>query len=253
MTTTPEKPETTVDVIERALVRRILRGEYPPGANLPSVRALAAEFDVTGPTIQRVNARLEAHGLVEARHGSGVRVLDARRSAGLSLLPHWFDALSDQPAEATRVFRECMEIRRLVALRLAPRIDLARSGPEITAALQRCLTADTPEGVQEADLAFSRAVLDAADHFGVTALFNTVEKIIRSVPGIADAFYGDLDLHRDAIIKLVAAFGAPPESRDARVLEAFEAWDVAAAERFEAYLSARAGATPRGAPARDGA
>jgi len=236
----PERSETTVDVLERTLVRRILRREYPPGANLPSVRQLAAEFDVTAPTIQRVTARLEAHGLVEARHGSGVRVLDASRKGGLSLLPLWFDALSDSPAEATRVFRECMELRRLVAVHLGPRIDVVSAAPGLLAALERTREAKTMDELMEADLAFTRVVLDAAGHFGATALFNTVETVIRNVPGVADAFYGDPELLRTSLAGVVGAVGLSGAERDRAMLAALESWDEQAAARFEAFVTARA-------------
>jgi len=242
-----ERSETTVDVLERTLVRRILRRTYAPGVNLPSVRQLAAEFDVTAPTIQRVTARLEAHGLVEARHGSGVRVLDASRTGGLSLLPMWFDALSDNPAEATRVFRECMELRRLVAVQLGHRIDVARAAPGLLTALERTRAATTMDELMEADLSFTRAVLDAAQHFGATALFNTVEAVIRSVPGVADAFYGDPDLLRASLMAVAGAMSLPGAARDEAMMAALTRWDLQAAARFEQFLMARAGenaATP---------
>jgi len=235
-----ERSETTVDVLERTLVRRILRREYPPGANLPSVRALASEFDVTAPTIQRVTARLEAHGLVEAHHGSGVRVLDAVRTGGLSLMPLWFDALADNPPEAARVFRECMELRRLVAVHLAPRIDAATSGPLLLAALERTRDARTAEEFMEADLAFTRVVLDAAGHFGATALFNSVEAVIRRVPGVSEAFYGDPALARAALEGVVAAFSVGGEARDRAMLAALERWDEDATARFQAFVETRA-------------
>lgn len=236
-----ERTETTVDVLERTLVRRILRREYPPGANLPSVRALATEFDVTAPTIQRVTARLEAHGLVEAHHGSGVRVLDAARTGGLSLLPLWFDALADHPAEAARVFRECMELRRLVAVHLAPRIDASIAGPALFAALARTRDARTSEELMEADLAFTRVVLDAAGHFGATALFNSVEAVIRRVPGVAEAFYGDPALARAALEGVVAAFSLEGGARDRAMSTALERWDADATARFERFVASRAG------------
>lgn len=242
-----ERSETTVDVLERTLVRRILRREYPAGANLPSVRALAAEFDVTAPTIQRVTARLEAHGLVEARHGSGVRVLDATRTGGLSLLPLWFDALSDNPKEAARVFRECMELRRLVTLHLAPRIDAVAAAPGLVAAVQRTQAAETQDELMEADLAFTRAVLDAAGHFGATALFNTVEGVIRNVPGVADAFYGDPRFLRAATREIVDAVVANAPDRDQTIMAILQRLDERAAVRFERSVAARArenGATP---------
>lgn len=235
-----DRSETTVDILERTLVRRILRREYPPGVNLPSVRQLASEFDVTAPTIQRVTARLEAHGLVEARHGSGVRVLDASRQGGLSLLPLWFDALSDNPTEATRVFRECMELRRLVAVHLAPRIDVLSAAPGLMAALDRTREARSMSELMEADLSFTRVVLDAAGHFGATALFNTVETVIRNVPGVADAFYGDPELLRTSLAGVVAAVALSGAERDRAMLAALERWDEQAAIRFEAFVTSRA-------------
>ncbi len=249
--TAPERTETTVDLLERTLVRRILRKEYPAGANLPSVRALAAEFSVTAPTIQRATARLEAHGLVEARHGSGVRVLDATRRGGLSLLPLWFDALSDQPEEAARVFRECMELRRLVAVHLTPRIDPLLAAPSILGALEVLRQATTLDALMEADLAFTRAVLDAAGHFGATALFNTVENVIRTVPGIADAFYGEPALHRETLVAVAEAVAAGGPERDARIVAALTVWDLAAAERFSRFVEGRA-REPGAAPAMTG-
>lgn len=235
-----ERSETTVDVLERTLVRRILRREYAPGVNLPSVRQLAAEFDVTAPTIQRVTARLEAHGLVEARHGSGVRVLDASRKGGLSLLPLWFDALEDNPQEATRVFRECMELRRLVAVHLAPRIDVVSAAPGFAAALERTRSATTVTELMEADLEFTRAVLDAAGHFGATALFNTVEAVIRTVPCVAEAIYGDPAWLRTSMSALVGAMALGGAERDRAMLAALEHADERSAARFELLLTARA-------------
>jgi DNA-binding FadR family transcriptional regulator len=177
---------------------------------------------------------------VEARHGSGVRVLDATKKGGLSLLPLWFDALSDNPAEATRVFRECMELRRLVAVHLAPRIDVVSAAPGLLAALERTREAKTVDELMEADLSFTRAVLDAAGHFGATALFNTVETVIRNVPGVADAFYGDPELLRASLSAVVGAVAQSGAERDQAMLAALERWDEQAAARFEAFVTARA-------------
>jgi hypothetical protein len=62
-----------------------------------------------------------------------------------------------------------------VAVHLAPRIDVVSAAPGLLAALERTREATTVDELMEADLSFTRAVLDAAGHFGATALFNTVE------------------------------------------------------------------------------
>ncbi|WP_141205679.1 GntR family transcriptional regulator [Streptomyces griseorubiginosus] len=61
-------------VILATLRSRIADGEYRPGSNLPAQRALAAEFDVSRDTIQRVLRVLEGDGWIESRRGSGSRV-----------------------------------------------------------------------------------------------------------------------------------------------------------------------------------
>jgi hypothetical protein len=83
-------------------------------------------------------------------------------------------------------------------------------------------------------------VLDAAGHFGATALFNTVESVIRTVPGVADAFYGDADLMRDATRAIVDAVVANTPERDKLILAALTALDEQAAVRFERSVAARA-------------
>ncbi|WP_030318122.1 GntR family transcriptional regulator [Streptomyces sp. NRRL B-3229] len=61
-------------VILATLRSRIADGEYQPGSNLPAQRALAAEFDVSRDTIQRVLGVLEDDGWIESRQGSGSKV-----------------------------------------------------------------------------------------------------------------------------------------------------------------------------------
>jgi GntR family transcriptional regulator len=52
----------------------ILRGELPPGAEIPSERQIVEEWGVSRPTATRALAVLRAEGLVEARKGSGTFV-----------------------------------------------------------------------------------------------------------------------------------------------------------------------------------
>ena len=55
-----------VQLIEQ-LTRRIVSGEYPPGARVPSVRDLAAEAGVNPNTMQRALSGLEERGLLVAQ------------------------------------------------------------------------------------------------------------------------------------------------------------------------------------------
>lgn len=52
----------------------IQRDGYSPGDRLPSIAALARDFEVGAPTVREALRRLEMAGTVSIRHGSGVYV-----------------------------------------------------------------------------------------------------------------------------------------------------------------------------------
>lgn len=58
---------------------RIELGNLPPGAQLPSVSALMAEFKVAGTTVQKALRALKGAGLVDSRPGKGIFVRERRR------------------------------------------------------------------------------------------------------------------------------------------------------------------------------
>ncbi len=231
-----EDDETVAQRIERRLAVAILAGEHPPGSSLPSIRALAAEQGTTPPTIQRVIAALERAGLVSATRGSGVRVNDPRRCGDLSLAPLWFEAFADQPERQVAILADFLELRRVIAAHLIAtrRAALLRAAPRLARA------AIMPRGSLterlEADLAFSRAVLEAAGQDAAVTIFNTVERLVREVPYVAEAFYAEPDGHQRALAAVVAAVTSGGD-----VAAALAEWDAAVLERFGRYV-ARAGA-----------
>jgi DNA-binding transcriptional regulator YhcF (GntR family) len=58
--------------------RGIARGVYPPGSDIPSVRALALEAEVNPNTMQRALAELEAKGLLRTQRTAGRSVTEDR-------------------------------------------------------------------------------------------------------------------------------------------------------------------------------
>jgi len=58
-----------------ALRARLADGTYPLGSRLPPQRDLAAEFEVSRDTVQRVLRELNSEGWIESRQGSGSRVV----------------------------------------------------------------------------------------------------------------------------------------------------------------------------------
>lgn len=64
---------------------RIAIGDWPPGFELPSIRALAAALHVSVITVKRAYLELERDGVIVTRHGKGSFVAE---SAGLSTKLH---------------------------------------------------------------------------------------------------------------------------------------------------------------------
>lgn len=50
---------------------RIALGDWPPGRELPSIRALAADLRVSVITVKRAYFELERDGVIVTRHGKG--------------------------------------------------------------------------------------------------------------------------------------------------------------------------------------
>ncbi len=61
---------------------RIAAGDWAPGRELPSIRALAAALSVSVITIKRAYLDLETEGVIVTRHGKGSFVADVNGLAG---------------------------------------------------------------------------------------------------------------------------------------------------------------------------
>ena len=51
--------------------KRAVRGQYPPGVQLPSLRDMARSMSVNPNTMSRAYMELEREGFIEARRGQG--------------------------------------------------------------------------------------------------------------------------------------------------------------------------------------
>jgi GntR family transcriptional regulator len=62
--------------------QRIAAGDWAPGKELPSIRALAAGLAVSVITVKRAYLDLETEGVIVTRHGKGSFVADVNGLAG---------------------------------------------------------------------------------------------------------------------------------------------------------------------------
>ena len=109
--------------VARALLERIVGGQYPTGLRLPSEADLATELDCGRSTIREALTQLSTLGVVASRRGSGAHVLDWRKDGMPALLPYYIPQAAIEGQGLTLV-RELLEMRRLLAqeaVRLAVR------------------------------------------------------------------------------------------------------------------------------------
>lgn len=72
--------------VERTLLTAILDGTYPPGMPLPNERELAAQLQVTRPTLREALQRLARDGWLTIQHGKSTIVNDYWHEGGLQVL-----------------------------------------------------------------------------------------------------------------------------------------------------------------------
>jgi GntR family transcriptional repressor for pyruvate dehydrogenase complex len=72
-------PSTVAHYVTEQVLALIEREALGRGDRLPSVQALARRLSVAAPTVRESLRQLQALGVVELRHGSGVYVRDAQR------------------------------------------------------------------------------------------------------------------------------------------------------------------------------
>lgn len=86
MSINPGQPLRAAQYAEHILVTSILEGTYPPGAPLPSERALAKQIGVTRATLRETLQRLASEGWMTIQHGKLTVMNDYWKEGGLRLL-----------------------------------------------------------------------------------------------------------------------------------------------------------------------
>ena len=204
--------------LARKLMGMLASGKYQPGDRLPAERELAAEYEVSRPTVREAIIALEVVGLVDVRVGSGAYV---RRLPGSDDNPG-FNVSAFELTEARMLFES--EAAALAATQISDEeIDeLARRVDDIA------LENQTPGGTEEADREFHLAIALATRN---TAVYQTIEelwKLRRTSP-------------ESALLHAKARFAniKPVVDEHSAILEALRSRDPKAARSaMQAHLSA---------------
>jgi GntR family transcriptional regulator, transcriptional repressor for pyruvate dehydrogenase complex len=160
------------DRLTRELLELIRSSGLGPGERLPALPALAARFAVATPTVREAVRRLQALGVLDVRHGSGVFVRDSSRRV---LLSNPYSGELD-PAVIVDLLEARLLIEPELARRAAARCDEAAAA-ELAVLLveaERVLEADDVL-LSEVNMRFHRAIARLA---GNAILEQTMEALL---------------------------------------------------------------------------
>ncbi|NUP16084.1 MAG: FadR family transcriptional regulator [Streptomyces sp.] len=159
----------------------IASGALAPGARLPTERDLAAHFGVSQPTVREAVRGLEAVGLVESRHGSGVYVNASRQD----FVSHSLETLLQmQQAHVLDVF----DVRRALGMYVVRRACEGATAADIDnmeSALRRAVEATDPHAIADAILDFQVTFSAAAGNALLTAIESVLVKILLQIQTMA--------------------------------------------------------------------
>ncbi|KQZ50218.1 FadR/GntR family transcriptional regulator [Ensifer sp. Root558] len=158
--TNAPQPRTLVAKVTDVLRSHIAEGRYRPGDRLPSEAQLTKEFNVSRTVVREAIAALRSDGLVEARHGVGVFVLEPAPAARNSF--HNVDLARVSSSIEMLEIRTAVEgdAAGLAALRRSP----GQEGKIIEAFEAFRIRAESGEPTAETDFAFHLAIAEATNN-----------------------------------------------------------------------------------------
>lgn len=228
----PAQPQRAVDVATSALRAEILSGRLSPGDRLPPERQLAETLGINRQTLRAAIGRLQTEGLLQPRQGSGITVLDWRRTGGIGLLPHLVDA------GRMDLVGPFLALRRSVAAEALATACVTASDAEIDALAEEAdrLAVETDlDALAEGNLEFGRTVLRLARNLPAELLFNTLAELYRSRADLRKLLLSEPDAVRASFPAIVALLRARnPEQARSVVGRVLEAIDAATLARLEA-------------------
>ena len=201
---TPITRKPVAEQVAQQLLGLIKSGNLKPGQQLPPERELATILDVSRPSLREALRALSLLGVINIRQGGGVYVSSLDPESLLGPL-HFFITLNDHNLDSLFDARILIEsaITGLAASRITPDqlSDLKAIVKEAAASL------DDPGKFIETDVAFHRAIFDAADNSFLVRVATSLHVLGRAsreitgyLPGVLETSLAD---HR-RILKAIA-------------------------------------------------
>ncbi len=161
------------DEVASQIINRIISGILIPGEKLPPEREVSEKMNVNRHTLREALRKLESLGLLSVRQGDGIYIKDYRDSGNLELLKHILYLKKDKTAD---VFKDILELRRVISPEMAEKAALNRTESDIEA-FQQILAWD--KSLIEKDFAIHQVIAKAGNNILYIFILNFFNDIFK--------------------------------------------------------------------------
>ena len=187
------------DRVSNRLRKDILSRQLPVGCRLLPERKLAEVLRVSRVTIRSAIATLQSEQLLEVKRGSGITVLDYRKSSSVDLFS-WLIASDTLPAEEQfEVFCQVVRVRQALAI---PTLfeAITKASPEDRKSIESLIQqqeTNLNDGTKyiALDLEIGQHIARIANNVVVELLHNRLRRAMASREELILAFLGPLETH----------------------------------------------------------
>ena len=205
----PIERRSLSDSVYDQLSKEIVSGHFAPGEPLPPERTLCALLQVNRGAIREAVKRLSQAGLVASHHGSGHRVLDFRRNAGLDLLSQLL--IDEEGNLDLQVVRSVMEMRSAIgpdAARLCAQRGSQACHQEIVALVEQMRQADGDIAtLQDLNLQLWEQIIEGSGNIAYALAYNSLRDLYEGVRELMGEVLADELRDLDGLAATAAAIG----------------------------------------------
>ena len=209
------KGKRASDSVADRLRSEIISGRLPVGSRLLPERKLAEVLAVSRVTVRSAIATLQSEQLLEVRRGSGITVLDFRKSSSVDIFEWLMVGELQTKEEQLNIFSQVVHLRRSLAL---PTLfeAMEKGTPEFRVEMRRLVEEqrqrlNDPEAYFIADLEISQTVARQANNIMVELLHNSLKRAMVARLEFMTAFIGPPAEHFEGYSVLLNLFEQGPE------------------------------------------
>ena len=172
------EPERIAGTIQRQIETLILRGILRPGERLPSERDLAAQLNVSRPSLREALAELETQGLIETRPGAGAYVAEVLGSAFAPPLVRLFSTHNEALFDYLAFRRDLEALTAERAAHYASDTDLKVIGT-IFSKMEAAHEKRSPKEEAALDADFHMAIVEASHNVVMLHMMRSMFELLR--------------------------------------------------------------------------